>query len=268
MVAPNGARRTKVDHANLPIMADEVAQAVVAARDAGAAAAHVHARDASLKHTLDVDRYGEVLDVVEAAVGDSMVVQMTTEAVGLYSGTEQMQVVRDLKPTFVSMAIREFVPDENHESAAAEFLIWLKQSGIVPQFILFDSADLTRIIDLQARGIVPFSNPFLLFVLGRYSVNQQSSPEELMPFVTTLGTRQWPFMLCAFGQHEAACMRAAFEAGGHARVGFENNFFLPDGMRANSNADLVDATAKEARAVGKSLMDGAEVRRFLQKCLV
>ncbi len=268
MVAPNGARRTKDDHANLPITPDEVVRAVLAARDAGAAAAHVHARDAAFKHTLEAGLYSEVLGAVEAAVNDTMVVQMTTEAVGIYSSAEQMEAVRALKPSFVSMAIRELVPDLNHENKAHEFFVWLQQARIVPQFILYDPADLTHFIDLQSRGIVPFSNPFLLFVLGRYSEGQQSSPQELAPFLEVLGKRQWPFMLCAFGSQEAACMGAAFKAGGHGRVGFENNFYLPDGSRANTNADLVSAAVNEAKAVGKTLMDGAEMRRFLEKCLV
>ncbi len=268
MVAPNGARRTKANHPDLPITPDEVVTAVVAAHKAGAAAVHVHARDGALKHTLDATRYGEMLDAVDTAVGNTMVVQMTTEAVGIYSALEQMEAVRALKPAFVSMAIRELLPDADHENSAQEFFIWLKENQIVPQFILYDPADLTHFIDLQARGIVPFSNPYLLFVLGRYSVGQQSSPDDLAPFLDVLGERSWPFMLCAFGAREAACMRAAFDAGGHARVGFENNLLLPDGTRACSNADLVKAAAKEAEAAGKSLMNGEEMRVFLKKCLV
>ena len=268
MVAPNGARRTQADHPQLPIAPDEVAKAVVAARDAGAAAAHVHARDDALKHTLEARRYAQVLEAVNAAVGTTMVVQMTTEAVGIYSAAEQMEAVRALRPSFVSMAIAELVPDAGHECGAQEFFVWLKENRIVPQFILYGSDDLERFIDLQARGIVPFSNPFLLFVLGRYSAGQQSSPADLAPFLDTLGPRQWPFMLCAFGGREAACMRAAFEAGGHARVGFENNLVMPDGTQAKSNAELVRVVAQEARAAGKTLMNAQEMRLFLDQCLV
>ena len=268
MVAPNGARRTKVDHPNLPISAEEVVEAVVAARDVGAAAAHIHVRDDALKHTLDAIRYSAMLTAVEEAVGTNMVIQMTTEAVGIYSATEQIEAVHTLKPSFVSMAIREIVPDGDHEVAAQVFFMWLKENRIVPQFILYDAADVTNFIDLQVRGIVPFSNPYLLFVLGRYTKGQQSSPDDLKPFLDALGDLKWPFMLCAFGSQEAACMRAAFEAGGHARVGFENNLFMPDGTQASTNADLVSAAADEARAVGKSLMNAKETRAFLDTCLV
>jgi len=268
MVAPNGARRTKADHPNLPITPDEMVEAVVAARAAGAAAAHVHVRDASCRHTLNAAIYTGMLAALETALGHTIVVQMTTEAVGIYSADEQMSAVRAVKPAFVSMAIAEIVGDTDEEAAAREFFKWLQDNNIVPQFILYDAADLVRFIDLQARAIVPFSNPFLLFVVGRYSVDQQSSPAQLDPFLDVLGTRQWPFMVCAFGHQEAACMAAGIAAGGHARVGFENNFTLPDGSQANSNADLVNVVAREVRAAGKSVMDGAEALRFIRSCLV
>jgi 3-keto-5-aminohexanoate cleavage enzyme len=43
---------------------------------------------------------------------------------------------------------------------------------------------------------------------------------------------------------------AAALFGGHARVGFENNFMLPTGEQAASNADLVAAAARALKAVG------------------
>lgn len=268
MVAPNGARRTKSDHPNLPITPDEVIADVLASCENGAFAVHVHARDDALKHTLDAQRYGEMLQAVGEAVGDTMIVQMTTEAVGVYSAAEQIAAVKALKPTFASLAIRELVPDEAHEADAHAFFVWLKEQAIVPQFILYVPDDLTLFLDLKARGLIPFENPYLLFVLGRYSVNQQSSPADLEPFLEVFGNRTWPFMVCAFGAHEAACMRAAMDAGGHARVGFENNLLLPDGSRADNNADLVKAAADEVRAAGKEIMNADEIRSFLATCLI
>ncbi len=268
MVAPNGARRTKADHPQLPITPDEVAKAVLEARECGAVAAHVHARDARLHHTLDAGIYGRMLAKVSSAVGQSMIVQMTTEAVGRYSTAEQIDVVRALKPDFVSIVVREFVPDEASEPLAGDFFLWLQQKSVAPQFIVFSAAELSYFIDLKERGLVPFENPFLLFVLGRYSHDQQSTPADLEPFLEVLGARKWPFMLCAFGRQEAACMRAAVDAGGHVRVGFENNLFLPDNSLAHANADLVQIAADEVRAAGKKLMAAEEARGFLKRCLI
>jgi hypothetical protein len=47
-----------------------------------------------------------------------------------------------------------------------------------------------------------------------------------------------------------ACVTIAALLGGHARVGFENNFHLPDGTVAPSNAALVSAAAAALSACG------------------
>lgn len=197
-----------------------------------------------------------------------MIIQMTTEAVGVYSAAEQIAAVKALRPTFASLAIRELVPNSDHETAAQEFFNWLQEHSIVPQFILYVPEDLTLFLELKERGIIPFKNPYLLFVLGRYSVNQQSSPADMEPFLEIFGNRKWPFMVCAFGAQEAACMRAAMDAGGHARVGFENNLLLPDGSMAENNAALVKSTVDEANNAGKQVMTAEEISAFLAACLV
>jgi uncharacterized protein (DUF849 family) len=50
---------------------------------------------------------------------------------------------------------------------------------------------------------------------------------------------------------------------GHARVGFENNLYLPDGRLAPDNAALVAAVAEGARTIGRPLADAAEARAVL-----
>jgi uncharacterized protein (DUF849 family) len=59
-----------------------------------------------------------------------------------------------------------------------------------------------------------------------------------------------PWSVCAFGRRETACVTAAALLGGHVRVGFENNVALPNGDRAASNAELVEAAARALGAVG------------------
>lgn len=67
-------------------------------------------------------------------------------------------------------------------------------------------------------------------------------------------------MVCAFGDQEAACVTAAALLGGHARVGFENNLFLPDGTLASGNQDLVVATRLAVEACGLTLADADALR--------
>ncbi|TIU26342.1 MAG: 3-keto-5-aminohexanoate cleavage protein, partial [Mesorhizobium sp.] len=68
------------------------------------------------------------------------------------------------------------------------------------------------------------------------------------------------WMLCAFGREETACVTAGALLGGHARVGFENNFTLADGTTAKDNAALVTATKGALTACGVRTAQADDLR--------
>ena len=265
-VAPNGARKTQADHPAVPITPAEIAATAAAAQEAGASMIHLHVRDADLKHSLDVGAYREATAAVRDAVGDKIVIQVTSEAVGIFTPQQQMAMVRDLRPEAVSLAIRELVP-EGGEDEAREFLAWMVGAGILPQYILYAAEDVGRFGRLQAEGVIPPGPAFLLFVLGRYTPGQRSVPNDLLPFLSAIEAwpeaARLPWAICAFGPKETACVTAAATLGGHARVGFENNLFLPSGAQARDNAELVAAGAAAAAAFGRPLADAATARRMM-----
>lgn len=262
-VAPNGARRTKADHPALPITALEIAATAAACCEAGAGLIHLHVRDRDGRHTLDGDAYREAIAAIRAEVGDRLIVQATTEAVGVYAPEQQMAMVKDVRPEAVSLALRELIPDATHEKPAAEFFTWLHRERILPQYILFSADEVVWFKDLRRRGIVPGDKVFVLYVLGRYTKGQVSAPTDLLPFLAIEGARDWPWGLCAFGASEGACALAAAALGGHPRVGFENNWLLSDGSLAPDNAALVTQVADGARLLGRPLADAATARTLL-----
>lgn len=261
-VAPNGARKTRADHAALPITPEELAETALLCGEAGACMIHLHVRDAEQRHSLDVERYREASAAVRAAVGQHMVIQVTTEAVGRYTPAEQMDCVRALEPEAASFAVRELVPDADSETAARSFFAWVAEAGVQAQYILYDAADVARFNALRARGVLPPGPQFLLFVLGRYSAGQRSQPADLLPF---LAARQPddPWAMCAFGAKETAAAVTAAGLGGHARVGFENNLLLPDGSVASDNAALVAHVAESVRRLGRPLATADQARSLL-----
>ncbi len=264
MVAPNGARRGKADHPAIPLDAAELGREAARCMERGAAAIHLHVRDQLGHHSLDADRYMDAIAAVRREAKD-IVIQITTEAVGIYQPPEQMAMVRAVKPEFVSLAIREIVSGVDDEAKATGFFAWMKRERIVPQFILYDTADIDRLKDLQSRGIVPFAAPPVIYVLGRYAAGQISEPEELDPFLEAAGGQFPNWMVCAFGPREAKALGRAFAQGGHGRTGFENNLHLPDGTVAPDNAALVDVTGREAVGAGCALMEPSQVRELLAK---
>jgi uncharacterized protein (DUF849 family) len=239
MAAPNGARKTKLDHAGLPVsIADTVTEAKHC-HAAGASVLHAHVRGANDEHVLDVGLYGELLTELSRQVPE-MLIQVTSEAVGVYTPEQQVDCVKAVVPQMSSMALREITSNFEQPEFARQFFDWCDEHQVHLQHIVFTEDELQRFLDYRERGVIPASHRCVLFVLGRYSVDFQSAPADLEPFLQhDLGELDW--FCCAFGNQEQACMMAAIDAGGHARVGFENNLYLPNGDLADSTATLISS---------------------------
>lgn len=258
-VAPNGARRTKADHPRLPMTASEIARDAAEALEAGAAMIHLHVRDTNGAHTLDADLYREAVAAVKETVGDRLVIQITTEAVGRYTPQEQIAVIDALTPESVSIALREILPEGQDAREAAALFERMEKAGTLYQIIIYEAAELARLDQLAARGILPEGPLAVLAVAGRYT-DRGATPEELDAYIAAnISRHQW--MMCAFGPQETQFMIRAAHAGGNARVGFENNLWLPDGSIAPSNAAIVAATAAGCAASGRPLASADDLRR-------
>ena len=261
-VAPNGARKQKADHSKLPVTPSELAHSAVECRDAGACMIHLHVRDGLGGHSLDVNAYRAATTAVRNAVGDDMIIQITTEAVGIYSIDQQIQTVQELKPEAVSLAIRELCGGADDETKAASFFAWLTQEHVAVQYILYSVADVERFDALRKRGVIPGDNVSVLYVLGRYSKGGASSAVEVLPLLAAADTGViWS--VCAFGATEASCMLVAAGLGGHARVGFENNMQLLNGDTAANNGALITQVTKSIGTMGRRVASIDEARLIL-----
>lgn len=269
-VAPNGARKTHADHPALPITPNELAACARQCVDAGAAMLHLHVRRPDGTHSLEPDDYRPAITAVQQAVGDALVIQITTEAVGIYTPEQQMASVRALRPEAISAALRELAPDAAHEAQAARFFGELAAGRTAIQYILYSADDVVRYRDLRARGVLPDTPHWVLFVLGRYSAGQRSDPSDLLPFLQAWSdggelTASVPWAMCAFGPREAECALSAALLGGHARLGFENNMALPDGSTAPDNAALVTNLRRHLDALHRPLASAADLRSWFHR---
>jgi uncharacterized protein (DUF849 family) len=199
------------------------------------------------------------------------VLQVTTEAVGIYTPAQQIATVHALHPEAISVALREVLPDAAHAPAAEAFFAWLWQENIVTQYILYDTEDVAHYWRLRASGAIRPGRHWVLFVLGRYSKGQLSSPSDLLPFLAAWQSGAQaldeavttpPWAMCAFGPREAECALAAVLQGGHARIGFENNLYLPDGSVSPDNAASLGALTAAATPLALAPMTADALREL------
>lgn len=253
MVAPNGARRGKVDHVALPLTDAEVIATTHACQKAGADGVHLHLRDANALHLLDAGRYQALLDQL-ANLGPEFFLQVTSEAAGRYSAVEQQAMMRQLRPAHVSVALREMVRASEDWPTARDFYHWAADAGVGVQHILYSPDEVSTFAQACDRGDIPGPARQVIFVQGSYANGScDAVPHEayLHPLME-VGDIDW--MVCAFGADETASLVRAAELGGKARVGFENSLLNADGTIATDNAERV----REVDAALRALTDPAQ----------
>ncbi|WP_295894539.1 3-keto-5-aminohexanoate cleavage protein [uncultured Vibrio sp.] len=239
IVAPNGATKTQTTHSALPMTPTEIANTVEACLHQGASMVHLHSRTAQGKHSLEIDDNLNTYHTVKERVGQKILVQLTTEAVGQYSPQRQMSLIRAIKPEAASFAIKELIPDASFHDSTRHFFHWVAEQSIIPQYIVYSASELKRYLDLIENQVLPQQNHHLLLVLGRYNKQLQSSPTDLLPFIPYLQSLTCRWAVCAFGSQERQCLTTAALLGGDVRVGFENNHLDSFGQPAISNEHQV-----------------------------
>ncbi len=251
MAAPNGARRGRGDHPQLPVTPQQTARTAAACFAAGAQALHLHVRDDEGRHSLDAGRYREALDAVRESV-PGMAVQITTESAGLYDVADQLACLEALRPAAASVSVREMARDP--QLAARAYALSL-EAGTQVQHILYGPDCISRLRAWYQDGTVPSTLRDAIFVLGKYNPPVLAQPEGLAAFRDATADLRLGWTVCAFGRHERACLLAAVAAGGNARIGFENNIETPEGGLLADNAASVAAFVQAARDAGHSLKE-------------
>jgi len=260
-VAPNGARRGKADHAAIPLSPAEIAAEAVACEKAGASILHLHVRDADGGHSLDVGRYREAIAAVREV--SDLIVQPTTERVGKFQPDDMMAVQRGLHPEMITFNLNELLDpdDENQTARVRDFLAATAGVGTVPQYIVYSLEQLLQLLRWWEADWLPQTEPVILIVLGRYS-GSISRPSDILAYLPHIPER-WRWGVCAFGAPELACVTQAALAGGHCRVGFENNMTTASGEPLRDNADQVSRLAGVLTELGLPLLGAAAVRKAL-----
>ncbi len=233
LVAPNGARRGSSDHPALPVSTAQIVATARACRDVGAQGLHLHVRDDLGAHSLDAGRYNEVISELQHTA-PGMDIQITTEAAGIFDVEAQYACLRNVQPEWASISVREIA--RNPDLAPRVYAL-CEDQGTRVQHILYDAEDVDLLTRWQNLGVVRPDQIDRLLVLGRYAEGQDTTPQELDRFPSDAS----PWMVCAFGSQEHACLSEAAMRGADVRVGFENSLTAPDGQQWADNAASVAA---------------------------
>ncbi|PLC55223.1 3-keto-5-aminohexanoate cleavage protein [Pollutimonas nitritireducens] len=289
--AVTGAIHTPSMSEYLPVTADEIADAAIAAAEAGAAVLHLHARDpANGKPSQDPDLFRPFLERIKAST--DAVVNITTGGSPHMTVEERMRPAMTFKPELASLNMgsmnfglfpmlgrfknfkHEWEREHLENSRDLIFKNTYKdieailrrgtENGTRFEFECYDISHLYNLAHFVDRGLVQ-NPPFIQSVFGILG-GIGPDPEDLMHMRRTADRLfgddyQWSILGAGRNQIPLATMGAAM--GSNVRVGLEDSLWIGPGKLASSNAEQVSRIRIILEALNLEVATPAEARAIL-----
>jgi 3-keto-5-aminohexanoate cleavage enzyme len=262
----------------VPVTPDEMADEALGAYNAGASILHVHVRDQNPgKGHLpcwDPDVCASVIAAIKTKVPD-IIINLSTGVLGPdISGP--VSCLEKIRPEYAacnagtlnylkiksdgSWAWPPLIFDNPVEKIAS-FLKVMQKTGTRPEFECFDTGHVRSVDLFEKNGLC--QSPSINFVMGVQSGMPLKA--QWLPLLLDEIKPNTPWQVTAIGREEIWPLhQKTAELGGNLRSGLEDSFYLPDGSKAKSNGELIDALATVARDTGREIASTQEVREMME----
>lgn len=267
-LAPTGMVPTKEMTPRVPISTEEILEDVERCRAHGAAIVHVHARDEDGRPSHRAEHFAPIVAGIRA-IDPELVVCVTCSgrfAVDLEDRAEVLALDGDAKPDMASLTLgsNNFAAQTSVNAPATirGLAEHMRERGIMPELEVFEPGMVTFGRHLVERGLI--KPPCYVNVLLGNPGTSRLSPGSLGAFLAEM-PGDWTWAAAGIGRHQLAANAMAIAAGGHVRVGLEDNIWW-DRERTTpaSNEQLVERVARLAEQLERPLATPAEVRSRLR----
>jgi uncharacterized protein (DUF849 family) len=263
-VAPTGAETAKADVPTLPTTPEELVETAVACEAAGAALIHIHVRDSDHRPTLDPVLLKEAVVAVREAT--DLVVQLSTGG-AVTDPLDQRLTVLDADPDSCSLTCgtTNFGDDVflNPWGFMVDLYRQAQEREVVPEFELFDLGHVHALRRLIDECGLPYGGKVHVdFVMGVPGA-MPGTPQTLLAALALLPAEVTSWSATGIGRTHLPIAAAALAAGGHLRVGMEDNLVFAKGQPVTHNKELVARAAELATIMQRPPMSTAEARQLL-----
>jgi 3-keto-5-aminohexanoate cleavage enzyme len=266
-LAPTGMVPTKELTPHVPVSVDEILADVERCRAQGVAIVHVHARDAAGRPSHRAEDFAPIVAGIRA-IDPELVVCVTCSgrfAPDLESRAEVLSLDGDAKPDMASLTLgsNNFARQAsvNAPETIRGLAARMRERGIMPELEVFEPGMVAFGRHLVEQGLV--EPPCYVNVLLGNPGTSRLSPGSLAAFLAEM-PGDWTWAAAGIGRHQLAANAMAIAAGGHVRVGLEDNIWW-DRARTTpaTNERLVQRVARLAEELERPLASPAEVRSML-----
>jgi uncharacterized protein (DUF849 family) len=281
--AVTGSGSTQEKSLHVPRSPKQIAESAIAAAKAGAAVVHCHVRDPETgAPSRKLEYYREVTDRIRDA--DTDVVLNLTAGMGgdmVFGGSEQplpLAQGTDMVGAQERVAhVAECLPEictldcGTMNFAEADYVMtntpgmlqamgkMMTDLGVKPEIEAFDTGHLWFAKQLISNGVLE-PDALVQLCMGV----PWGAPDDLNTYMAMVNNvpDNWTFTAFALGRNQMAYVAAAVLAGGHVRVGLEDNLMLERGVLAE-NYQLVAKARNIIEAMGARVIGPQEVRNKL-----
>lgn len=266
--ALTGGIATKKDTPYLPTQPEEIAESAYECFNAGAAIAHIHARDSEGDTTGDPKIYGKIHELIRNKC--NMIVQDTTGGGGNLDFNQRIACL-DAEPEMGSLNMGILYRTvgkykgtyfSNTRPEIEQIACEMKKRGIKPEMEIFNHGMMAEVYNLISKKLVdpPYYINFVLGVRHQGGVPgtikildslKEMLPEKSVFNVTGISKIQTPMML-----HSALI-------DGNVRVGMEDSIYYRKGELAKSNAQFVERLVRILRDLDLEPATPDEAREIL-----
>lgn len=289
--AVTGAIHTPSMSPHLPVTAEEIGQAAVAAAQAGAAILHLHARDpANGRPSQDPELFVPFLQHIRAHT--DAVVNITTGGSPQMTVEERMRPAMRFKPEVASLnmgsmnfglyPMLERFHDFQHawerpylensrdlvfKNTFADIETILRKgtdNGTRFEFECYDIGHLYNLAHFLDRGLVrgPLLVQSVFGILGGIGAHPEDVAHMRRTADRLLGDQyQWSVLGAGRNQIPVASMAATM--GSHVRVGLEDSLWIGPGQLARSNAEQVSRIRTILEALNLEIATPQDARQIL-----
>lgn len=263
-VAPTGAETVKADFPALPTTPEELVETAVACEAAGASLIHIHVRDARHEPTLDRVLLREAVVGVREAT--DLIVQLSTGG-AVTDPLEARLTVLDADPDSCSLTCGTTNFGDGVFLNPWGFMVDLyrlaQEREVVPEFELFELGHVHALRRLIDECGLPYGGKVHVdFVMG-VPGSMPGTPQTLMAALALLPPEVTSWSATGIGRTHLPIVAAALSAGGHLRVGMEDNLVYAKGQPVAHNKELVARAAELATIMQRPPLTTAQARELL-----
>lgn len=268
-VATTGAWPKKENNPNVPLQPDEIAEEIYQCWKIGAAVAHVHVRDEQGNDSMKVETFKKVIDTLRGNHPDCDIVLNLTAAGGIANSEEaRMAPFKTLKPEMASfdcgtMNWMHMGIFNNNPPFLEKMGLAMQEADVKPEIEVFDPGMIYDASYYLKKGILkaPLHFQFCMGCAGGIA----ATIEDLVFMRSTLEKVAPGSTWSAFGVGKGTMeiMYSAIAAGGHIRVGMEDNVMYTKGQLAESNMQLIARARRVIEGYGYEVATSDEARQIL-----